>query len=115
MVNTPINHKTVFLFDSSSYFAANCGQTFEFDISSKSKASNQSQNQNRINPLNKSLWTCTVEAAIEFARIVYDLFPENKLIRLMTTKHENTLNSWSESEQGLETVTLYTKNALTKF
>ncbi|RNA00228.1 Asunder -like protein [Brachionus plicatilis] len=104
MVNTSINHKTIFLFDHSGYFATNCGQTFEFDISSKSKSSNQAQNQNKINPLNKSLWTCTIEAALEFARIVYDLFPEDKLIRLMTTKHENTLNTWNESEQGLETL-----------
>lgn len=106
MINTPINHKTILLFDHSSYFAINCGQTFEFDIPSKSKTSNQSQSYNKLSALNKSLWACTVEAALEFARIVYDLFPENKLIRLMTTKHENTLNSWNESEQGLETVCL---------
>ena len=106
MVNTPLNHKTIFIFDHSNCFAANCGQTFEFDISTKSKPSSQSQNQSqqKINPLTKSLWTCTVEAALEFARVVYDLFPENKLIRMMTTKHDNMLNTWHESEQGLEHV-----------
>ncbi|CAF0765077.1 unnamed protein product [Brachionus calyciflorus] len=103
MVNTPLNHKTIILFDHSNFFSNNCGQTYEFDVTSKSKPSSHSQNQShKLSPLNKSLWTCAVEAALEFSRIVYDLFPENKLIRMITTKHDNAINSWHESEQGLE-------------
>ena len=58
----------------------------------------------KLNPLVKSLWTCNVESIIEFSRIVYDLFPLDKLIRLMVTKVDMPLNSWSENEQGLEHV-----------
>lgn len=111
MSNTPLNHKTLFVFDHSSYFLASCGQTFEFDVPPKSKqsANPQAQASNahlKLNPLNKSLWSCNVESAIEFARIVYDLFPENKLIRMMTSRLDRTLNTWNDSEQGLEHVSL---------
>jgi hypothetical protein len=108
MLNIPINHKTVFLFDQSSYFANNCGQTFEFDANKPKSSSSHHQQQQSINqrlePLNKSLWTCCIEAAFEYCRIVYDLFPESKLIRFVATRFEIPLNSWNETEQGLEYV-----------
>lgn len=104
-MSAQLSHKTIFLFDNSSYFSTNCGQTYEFDVSIRSKQSNQQQNpSSKLNPLNKSLWTCNIESALEFARIVYDLFPENKLIQMITSKHDAMLNSWNESEQGLEHV-----------
>lgn len=100
MFNIPINHKTVFLFDHSNYFSTNCGQTFEFDTN-KPKSSSHQQSH-KLEPLNKSLWTCCIEAAFEYSRIVYDLFPENKLIRMVVTKLDIPLNTWNESEQSLE-------------
>lgn len=103
MFNISINHKTVFLFDHSSYFASQCGQTFEFDANKPKSSSHQQQTQ-KLEPLNKSLWTCCIEAAFEYSRIVYDLYPENKLIRMVVTKLDIPLNSWNETEQGLEYV-----------
>lgn len=102
MLNIPINHKTVFLFDHSNNFAINCGQTFEFDANKPKSSSHQQQISHKLEPLNKSLWTCCIEAAFEYSRIVYDLFPENKLIRMIVTKLDIPLNSWNESEQSLE-------------
>jgi len=111
MFNIPLNHKTVFLFDHCNFFANNCGQTFEFDAINKSKHTQQAhQNLNKFKPLSKSLWSCNIEATLEYARIVYDLFPENKLIRLVVTKLETPLNSWTESEQGLDHVKYLIKN-----
>jgi len=120
MSSIPINHKTVFLFDHSSYFANNCGQTFEFD-SSKPKTSQQQQQQQqqhhqKLDPLNKSLWTCCIEAAFEYSRIVYDLFPaESKLIRMIVTKLDMPLNTWNENEQTLEHVMNIMGNILPPF
>ena len=31
-------------------------------------------------PITKSMWTCSVEAAVEYARIVYDVYPGTKLV-----------------------------------
>jgi hypothetical protein len=107
MFNVPLNHKTVFLFDHSLFFANSCEQQIEFDVSVKSKTA-QPQPQNvanfKLNPLNKTLWTCNIESAIEFSRIVYDLFPENKLIQMMVTKLDTPLNSWNQCDQGLDHV-----------
>ena len=109
MLNIPLNHKTIFLFDHANCFSNNCGQTFEFDVPNKSKASNQNQAQNiqKLNPLNKTLWSCIVESAFEFSRIVYDIFPENKLIRLIVSKLDQSLNNWNENEQGLDHVNFF--------
>ena len=109
MIEIPLNHKTIFMFDNVSYFAQSCGQVIEFDnVSNKqNKAIGSSQTPSAANPstthINKSMWTCNIESALEFSRIVYDLFPENeKLIRFIITRHEHTLNSWNEAEQTLE-------------
>lgn len=108
MINIPLNHKTIFLFDNANFFASNCGQTFDFDVASTKAAKsnpNQSQSSLKLNPLNKSLWTCNVESALEYSRIVFDLFPENKLIAFVVTNYNFILNSWNESEQSLDHVT----------
>jgi hypothetical protein len=109
MLNIPINHKTIFLFDHCNHFSNSCGQTYEYDVSKNSAKQNMATNMlnmHKLNPLNKSLWTVNIEAALEFSRIVYDLFPEDKLIRMLISKSENTLNSWAEQEQGLDHVIL---------
>ena len=109
MLNIPINHKTIFLFDHSNYFANNSNSLTEFDVASKKPAaSHQSQgtNSQKFEPLNKSLWTCCIEAAFEYARIVYDLFPDSKLIRMVVTKVDCALNNWNLAEQGLDNVCL---------
>jgi hypothetical protein len=105
MYNIPINHKTIFLFDHCNYFSNICGQTYEYDAPPKAKTVPSAQHLNtKLNPLNKTLWTVNIESALEYSRIVYDLFPEDKLIRMMISKSENTLNSWNDQEQGLDHV-----------
>lgn len=108
-MHIPLNHKTIILFDHSTNFATACGHTFDFDAASKGKsqATASSQAIQQLEPLDKSLWTCLVESAIEFSRIVYDIFPENKLISFMTTKYySNPLNGWNDIEQNIDHVSL---------
>jgi hypothetical protein len=105
MLNIPINHKTIFLFDHSNYFSNSSNSRIEFDVANKKPASSSQQlNAQKLEPLNKTLWTCSIEAAFEYSRIVYDLFPENKLIRMVVTKVDCALNSWNNSDQGLDNV-----------
>jgi hypothetical protein len=102
-MNIPMNHKTIFLLDHCNYFSSYCGETFEFDIINKPKLTAQNQtNLNKFPPLQKTIWSCLVESIIEYSRIVYDLFPDNKLLRLLVTKMDNSLNSWDPNEQGLD-------------
>lgn len=100
-MNIPINHKTIFLFDHSNYFSSNSNFKVDFDVPNKNKPSAAS-NYQKLEPLDKSLWTCSIEAAFEFSRIVYDLFPESKLIRMVVTKFDCALNSWNVADQGLD-------------
>ena len=72
----PSSHKTVFLLDHSKDFAASCSNHIEFDQPSKSRGSGVIP----LNPISKSLWTCAVESAIEYCRIVWDLHSANRLV-----------------------------------
>ncbi len=101
-MNIPINHKTIFLFDHCTYFASSSNTRVDIDVASLKNKPHPSAQAQRLEPLNKTLWTCSLEAAIEYARIVYDLFPDSKLIRMIVTKFDCALNSWNLNDQGLD-------------
>lgn len=73
----PFNHKTVFLLDHTPYFRTSCESIVEFDLS-KIRGTGFIP----LAPIHKSLWTCCVESATEYCRIVWDLFPNGKLVSL---------------------------------
>lgn len=70
------NHKTIFVLDHTPYFGLSSDFPIDFDLS-KSRGPGYVP----LPPICKSLWTCSVEAAVEYCRIVWDLFPEGKLVR----------------------------------
>jgi len=72
----PITHKTVIVLDRCPYFLDSSQQPVEFDMLLKSKVAGVIP----LAPISKSLWTCNVEAVLEYIRVVYDLFPSNKLV-----------------------------------
>ncbi|XP_014243883.1 integrator complex subunit 13 isoform X2 [Cimex lectularius] len=93
----PANHKTIFLLDHTPYFGGSCESVIEFDFTKS-----RSPGLIPLAPISKSLWTCSVEAAIEYCRIVWDLFPTGKLIRFIVSDNKaESLNSWSPSQQNL--------------
>ncbi|XP_015924548.1 integrator complex subunit 13 isoform X2 [Parasteatoda tepidariorum] len=94
----PVSHKTVFVLDHGPNFMGSCQQNMEFDIFTKTRQPGITP----LAPLSKSLWTCSVEAAIEYCRIVWDIFPTDKLIRFVVSDGSSlTLNSWSQNQQSL--------------
>jgi len=74
----PANHKTVFVLDHTPYFGASVDSVVELDLPSKPRAPGVIP----LAPISKSLWTASVEAAIEYCRVVWDLFPTGKLVRV---------------------------------
>lgn len=72
----PTNHKTIFVLDHTPYFGISSDNPIDFDVS-KSRGPGYVP----LPPICKSLWTCSVEAAVEYCRVVWDLFPEGKLVR----------------------------------
>ncbi|XP_017768624.1 PREDICTED: protein asunder homolog [Nicrophorus vespilloides] len=93
----PANHKTVFVLDHTPYFGISSEQHIEFDFI-KSRAPGFLQ----VPPISKSLWTCSVEASIEYCRIVWDLFPTGKLIRFIASDAvAHILNTWVTTQQNL--------------
>ena len=57
MLNIPLNHKTIFLFDHSSHFNIPCGHTYDFDVINKAKPNSNANNNtatfSQIKPLGK--------------------------------------------------------------
>lgn len=93
----PANHKTIFLLDHTPYFGTNCESLIEFDFSKT-----RGPGVIPLAPIAKTLWTCSVEAAIEYCRIVWDLFPTGKLVRFIVSDTKgHSLNSWSPTQQSL--------------
>lgn len=94
----PASHKTVFVLDHSPYFLTSCQQHIEFDIFTKTRQPGIIP----LAPISKSLWTCSVEAAFEYCRIVWDVFPTNKLIRFIVSGTSGRhLNSWMQEDQSM--------------
>ncbi|XP_026751234.1 protein asunder [Galleria mellonella] len=93
----PTNHKTIFVLDHTPYFGISSDYPIDFD-SSKSRGPGYVP----LPPICKSLWTCSVEAAVEYCRIVWDLFPEGKLVRFVVSDSAaHILNTWAISQQNL--------------
>ncbi|XP_046853140.1 integrator complex subunit 13-like isoform X2 [Xenia sp. Carnegie-2017] len=48
----------------------------------------------------KSVWTCMVEASVEYSRVIFDLFPSQYLVKLIVSDTKAySINSWGEKEQ----------------
>ncbi|XP_043943590.1 integrator complex subunit 13 [Protopterus annectens] len=93
------SHKTVFVVDHCPYMAEYCRQQVEFDMVTK----NRTQGVIPLAPISKSLWTCAVEATMEYCRIMYDIFPSHKLVNfIISDSKAHILNSWSHDHQSLQ-------------
>ena len=71
-----VAHKTAFVVDHCPYMAESSRQQVECDVLTKSRA----QGVIPLAPVSKSLWTCAVECSMEYCRILYDVYPLNKLV-----------------------------------
>lgn len=105
MFEIPSNHKTVFLFDYTWNFGKSSSEQIDFDIS-KGKAQPSDRSYQSSLFISKSLWTAAVESFFEYSRIVYDIFPENKLISAIVSRPEfdNLRNKWCKSDQSYDYV-----------
>ncbi|KAK3103222.1 hypothetical protein FSP39_017550 [Pinctada imbricata] len=90
----PTEHKTVFVLDRGPLFGRPCNQSIEYDVLSKTKTPGIIP----AAPITKTMWTCNVETMIEYMRIVFDIFPTSRLIRVVTGSE--ALNSWAQKEQN---------------
>lgn len=101
----PASHKTVFLLDHSN---ALFSQTTE-EIEIESIKSSSQSGFPPVNKISKSIWTSATESVLEYARIVWDIFPpssedwnEHKLIRIaLFNERECTkfFPSWDRKHQ----------------
>uniref|UniRef100_A0A7N8YM79 Integrator complex subunit 13 n=1 Tax=Mastacembelus armatus TaxID=205130 RepID=A0A7N8YM79_9TELE len=92
-----VSHKTVFVVDHCPYMAESSRQQVECDVLTKSRA----QGMIPLAPVSKSLWTCAVECSMEYCRILYDIYPMDKLVNYIVSDSEfHILNSWRQEEQS---------------
>lgn len=78
---TPPVKRTVIVLDHSSKFLGLSKQHIDFDGGGK-KSKGKSSGSSGSSPVFKSCWTCSIEAAVEYCRIVYDIFPSEYLVRV---------------------------------
>ena len=98
----PHSHKTVFVLDHGPYFALPCHQV-EFDVARRGGPGtsmtlyiecsvpdcHQMPGFIPLAAINKSVWTCAVEAVAEYCRIVWDIFPnQDRLLRVVVASPE---------------------------
>lgn len=92
-----VSHKTVFVVDHCPYMAESSRQQVECDVLTKSRA----QGVIPLAPVSKSLWTCAVECSMEYCRILYDIYPKDKLVNYVVSDSEfHFLNSWRQEDQS---------------
>lgn len=90
----PSNHKTIFVVDHTPYFGLASDAQIKMDFTKRPSGAIPPS------PVFKSMWTCTIEAVLEYCRIVWDLFPEGKLIRVINSDvNARPLNTWLPSHQ----------------
>lgn len=109
-----LGSKTVILMDHSQALQDPSGIQMEIDLGSMGASrlrrgkltpeeerfdrSHNYYNMSFFPPVMKSLWTCAVENVIEYARIVYDVFSDERLLRILMCQSNhgqtNWLNSW---------------------
>ena len=77
---TPPMKRTVIVLDHSPKFFTLSKQHIDFDSSGK-KSKGKSSGSGGPSSVFKSFWTCNIEAAVEYCRIVYDIFPTDYLVR----------------------------------
>ncbi|CAG9863115.1 unnamed protein product [Phyllotreta striolata] len=93
----PANHKTIFVLDHTPYFGISCENPIEFDF-----LKTRGPGFIPMTPISKTLWTSSVISAIEYCRIVWDLFPQGKLVRFIASDTvAHILNTWSPTQQNL--------------
>lgn len=110
-----IFHKTVFLLDHTFQMREQCGVPLDLDSTSRSSSSRSTQAfcPSFIAPTSKSLWTCIVENTLEYSRILWDVFSDQRLIRVLLANPQSTetLNSWDKSHQNLSFVSIRIKDS----
>ena len=75
----PTNHKLVLMLDKRTRMLKSSECAVDIEAASKQR-SNVGPSIIPMAPLYKTLWTCNVEASVEFCRVVFDLFPNKKLV-----------------------------------
>ncbi|XP_037960783.1 protein asunder [Teleopsis dalmanni] len=103
MVDVGVNNKTIFVLDHTQYFSISSGDLVSLEpVRTKPLTGvNEVDTDNILPSFSKSLWTCSVEAAVEYCRIVYDLFPNGKFVRFFVSDTvAHIVNTWSTSTQN---------------
>lgn len=80
----PANHKTVFVLDHTPYFGIPSESQIDFDFL---KIRGGIGSTLPLPSISKSLWTTSIETSMEYCRIVWDLFPTEKLVRIRVSSN----------------------------
>ncbi|TGZ75037.1 hypothetical protein CRM22_000611 [Opisthorchis felineus] len=92
------NEKTVFVLNHTQHFSQPSRDEILLESGTKTTTSTKAI-------FRKSLWTNTVDAVIQYCRVVFDLFSHEKPISIITFDSEEKIHSvWLEEDQNIETL-----------
>lgn len=90
------NEKTVFVLNHTSYFSTPSADELVLECGTKSSLRAV---------LRRSLWSITIDAVLQYCRIVFDIFSREKPISLVTFDNEEKIHSiWLDEDQSIETL-----------
>ena len=76
----PHCHKTALVLDRGPFFDKSSQQPIDFEVFTKGRGG---PSLVPLPPICKSMWTCNVEACMEFCRIIYDLHPQDRCVSIL--------------------------------
>lgn len=110
-----ISEKTVFILDRSKYFThVSSGHSIDGDcLKDSKKTAHLYADQPSVEPFDRSLWTCTVEAVVGYSRLVWDIFtPDQRAISILSlgtdvtatteTSYIEKICGWQDEDQNLD-------------
>ena len=76
-----------------------CGQGITFEVTGASRGSKSSASKT----VTKTIWSCSVEAVLEYCRIVFDLFPDQcqMCVAAVDEAKCQPVNSWRDEDQEI--------------
>ncbi len=91
--------KTVIVLAANSLSSCECGQGITFEVTGASRGSKSSASKT----ITKTIWSCSVEAVLEYCRIVFDLFPDQcqMCVAAVDEAKCQPVNSWRDEDQEI--------------
>ena len=84
--------------------SSDCGHSISFDVTQSGRGAKSSASK----IITKTIWSCCVEAVLEYCRVVFDLFPDQCQVCVAAVDEAKCqpVNSWRDEDQEVMKVAM---------